>query len=467
MSQDAPSPDDALGRRLDELEKLVAELTQRLRQAEQDNQRLRDENRRLREQLEAAQRAAARQAAPFRREERLKKAEADRKRPGRAAGHLGACRPTPQPDRTEEVPLPACPKCGGPLQDVQRREQFIEEIPPVRPQVVRVITYEGRCPCCGDVESIHPWQTSRAVGAAKVQLGPRALATLAWLNKLLGLTMRKTCRLVQTLLGLRVTPGGLSQALDRMADRLAGDYQGLQDQLRAAPAVFADETSWWVGGPGWWLWTYTTPDTTLYRVDQTRGAAVVQEVLGTRFAGTLVSDCLSTYDPIDCRKHKCLAHHGRAIAKARESPGQKDPRYLREWKNLFTAVRVLHAAAVCGDISPEYLAERRAYLDAWVDRLLAHPCTQPGDAAVQNRLRKQRMHLLGCLSELAAEPTNNRAERSLRPAVIARKLSCGNKTDRGRRTWQILTSLAETCRQRTQDFAHFVTPRLILMSSPG
>ena len=76
---------------------------------------------------------------------------------------------------------------------------------------------------------------------------------------------------------------------------------------------------------------------------------------------------------------------------------------------------------------------------------------------LRHRLSRQREHLLGCLYDLSAEPKNNRVERSLRPAVIARKISCGNKTDRGRWTWQILASLAATCVQRGNDLIDYLT----------
>ena len=98
---------------------------------------------------------------------------------------------------------------------------------------------------------------------------------------------------------------------------------------------------------------------------------------------------------------------------------------------------------------------------------LEEPVTQPGDVAVQNRLLKRWPHLLGCLSEPAAEPTNNRAERQLRPAVISRKVSCGNKTQRGKRTWEILASLAATCQQTTDDFLQYLTVALPLAPQAG
>lgn len=428
-------------------------------------EQLERENRQLREQLGDAERAAARQAGPFRREPRRKVPESQKKRPGRGQGHAGANRAVPkQVDEQVDVPLSGCPKCGGPLTDVLALEQYIEEIPPVRPHVTRLVTYSGECACCGEVHSTHPLQTSRAGGAAKVQLGPRALAFGAFLNKRLGLSMRNTCRVLEQF-GLRLTAGGLSQALVRMADRLGDWFEGLGEDLRRSHAVFADETSWWVGGPGWWLWTFTTPQTTVYQVAESRGSQVVREMLGDEFRGVLVSDCLASYDPIDCRKHKCIAHHLRAIAEALKRPDTPDATYLSGWKRLFAAVTALWRAQP--EMPPAAFLAERARIESAVKRLLDQPLRQPGDVAIQNRLLKQQPHLLGCLYDPAVEPTNNRAERALRPAVIARKISCGNRTDQGRACWEILTSLAQTCHQRGLNFIDELTARLPLATTPG
>ena len=432
-------------------------LLQRIAALEAENRKLRDDNDQLHD--------ATRQAGRFRRPPGNKVPPEARKRPGRKPGHQGCYRqPPPQVDKEVELALPECPHCGSDVRDVQRIEQIIEEILPARAHAIRVVTYEGTCPHCGPVDTRHPWQTSRATGAAKVQLGPRALATATLLNKAYGLSMRKTCRVLEELCGLRLTPGGLSQALDRVAKKMEGTYENLIKRLRSSAAVFADETSWWVGEPGWWLWVFTTPEETVYRVDRSRGSKVVDEVLGEHFGGMLVSDCLSTYDPPPYRKHKCIAHHLRAITKARGSPGTTDPSYLDAWTHLFKAVLI--AYKMRGELSDARFAEIRQELEKSRDRLLARDVSQPGDLSVQNRLVKQRDHLLGCLWEPAAEPTNNRAERSLRPAVIARKVSCGNRTERGRRTWEVLASLGATCTQRGQDFISYLAPRLALASPP-
>src|ERR1700693_6223605 len=130
----------------------------------------------LEEALQAAQRAAHRQAAPFRVEPQ-KRAVAP-KRPGRKRGHPGAFRHQPDPlDEEIEVQLRSCPHCGGTqFNDQHALEQLIEDIPPVRPHVTRLTTYQGTCVGCGQsVRSKHPLQMSLAIGAAGVHLGPRAL----------------------------------------------------------------------------------------------------------------------------------------------------------------------------------------------------------------------------------------------------------------------------------------------------
>lgn len=456
---------EALTIRLRELEQLVRTLQARISQLEGENRQLSDENRRLRQQLEEAQRQTARQAAPFRREERQKVPDSEKKRPGREPGHPGVHRAVPdQIDERVEVSLAGCPRCGAAVENCSPLEQYIEELPPIRPRVTHLITWRGTCPCCGEVSSSHPLQTSRAGGAAKVQLGPRALALGAFLNKRLGLSMRNTCAVLREF-GLKYSAGGLSQALVRTAERVSDWFVQLHHDVRHSPAVYCDETSWWVGAPGWWLWTFTTPGTTLYHVAKSRGSLVIKEVLGPDYSGVLVSDCLGSYDPPVYRKHKCLAHHLRAIAEARKRPDTPDPDYLDHWKAVLRVVNALWKAQP--EMSATIFEAERARIQGVVEQLLNRSVVQPGDQAIQNRLLKQRPHLLTCLHERAVEPTNNRAERALRPAVIARKISCGNRTDRGRHCWEILASLAQTCHQRGLNFLEEFSARLPLAANNG
>src|SRR5262245_22818126 len=209
---------------------------------EQTVRDLLDQNRQLQEKLDEPARAAARQAAPVRRRESQKVPDGSKKRPGRPPGHPGVHRAVP--DHVEahaDVPLTGCPHCGGPVTAVEAIEQFIEEVPPVRPHVTRLVTYRGRCATCGGVHSSHPLQTSMAAGAAKAQLGPRAHALAAALNKQFGLTMRKTCRALRLLAGLRLSPGGLAQAVQRTAAKVLPAFDSLVTEVRGRRVRRRDE----------------------------------------------------------------------------------------------------------------------------------------------------------------------------------------------------------------------------------
>jgi hypothetical protein len=303
-------------------------------------------------------------------------------------------------------------------------------------------------------------QVSLATGAAKVHLGARALALAALLNKHLGLPMRRTCRVLEQLGGLRLTPGGLAQALHRVADKAKGSFLELVAGLRAQSVVYVDETSWWVGGKGSWLWTFTSPDRTIYRVEQSRGKDVVFDTLGAHFGGVLVSDCLATYENLPFTMHKCYAHHLKAIAQARDRKPEDQRAYFHELAALLHAAMMLDRMR--GDLPPQEFARIRRQLDQRATALISPPRGDPDEERVANRLRKRRQWLFTFLDHPDVEATNNRAERALRPAVIARKLSCGNKTQRGKHTWEILASLAATCSQRGQDFVDHLTPSLTI-----
>ena len=104
------------------------------------------------------------------------------------------------------------------------------------------------------------------------------------------------------------------------------------------------------------------------------------------------------------------------------------------------------------DLSLATFSELRLALQHKAVQLLEPPRSEPNEEAVRKRLNKQRDHLFTFLDHDGVDATNNLAERQLRPAVIARKISCGNKTKKGAQTWQILTSLAATCTQRATSF---------------
>ena len=268
------------------------ELRRQLQQALTLLDELRQRNAQLEQRMEQLEREAHRQAAPFRRPDNKRKPQG--KGPGRPKGHPPSFRPPPaQIDEYAEAPLDRCPHCTALVAEQQPIVQIIQDLPPVRLHNLQLTTYRGHCPNCGQVRSTHPAQVSTATGAAGVHLGKNLLALTASLNKHHGLTMRRVCAIFAEHFGLALSPGGLSQAVDRLADKLAQPFAQLQQGLRHSPAVHADETGWWVGGQSRWLWTFTNPQATLYQIDN-RSQEVIRRVLSDDYSGTLISDCLSS-----------------------------------------------------------------------------------------------------------------------------------------------------------------------------
>lgn len=451
----------------DRLIEIILKQAQQIEQLQGQLEALEHANEQLQKQLQEARREGKRQAAPFRRatEERAQAAKA----PGRRAGHRASYRRRTAPiDEHVEVPLRGCPHCGGCVDQVRPIRQVIEEIPPVTPTVFEVVTYRGRCPHCGPVETRHPLQTSRATGAASVHLGPRAQAVALTLVYRHGLTLRRACATLEDFFGLRLSPGGLTQLAHRRSADLQEHEQVLLQAARAASVQYVDETSWWVSQAAksqQWLWVFANREQTLYRVAAQRNRAVLEQVLGPSFEGVLVSDCLNIYDALagevlslKAVQQKCYAHHLKALSEAQacyRALHQGDASsYLHRVRALLRAALALKA--VQGALAPERSGSARCALEAQADRLLASGRADPQEDKVRQRLKKQRRHLFVFLDHEQVTATNNLAERRLRPAVIRRKLSCGNRSERGARTWERLASVMQTCVQQRRSVLEFM-----------
>jgi transposase len=405
--------------------------------------------------LEDELRRSKRQAAPFSKDRPKPKP----KPPGQKPGHAPAFRAAPSPAAVTEtirVPLTTCPRCGTPVRKVADNPPIFQtDLPPIQPIVRRFDTQRGFCPSCRKmVHSRHPNQTSTAVGAAAAQIGPRAKALAADLKHRLGLSFRKITDLFESHFGITLTPGAIVQSNERLAKRAAPAYEDLRLQARQSPAVHLDETGWRIGSRSAWLWVATTKALTFYTIRPSRGHAVVEEILGQRFAGVLASDGLPTYDVVVARwKQTCLAH---LLTRCKDMAASKTRGAVRFPRAVARLLRQAMALRIRGPtLSPHGLAVARGRIEAALDRLLAYHRVDPDNERLAAHLFKHRAHLLTFLDHPEVDPTNNLAERQLRPAVIARKLSAGNRTDRGARTHAILASLAATCRQRRERFTDF------------
>jgi hypothetical protein len=241
---------------------------------------------------------------------------------------------------------------------------------------------------------------------------------------------------------------------------VAPQYEQLPVDLRQSPVVHADETGWWVNGPKWWLWVFATEQMTYYTVIQSRAREVVSSVLGPDFPGTLVSDCLSIYDDVNDQQQKCYSHHLKVISEACQAHPQQGEGYLLQVQALLRTALILKAFQEPTPDPRFELCLQNLKQQTWA--LLHGQRDQPQEEKVRQRLYKQRDHLFTFLKKPEVPATNNLAERQLRPAVIARKISCGNKTLKGALAWARLTSLAATCHQVGRPFVALLMEALRL-----
>ena len=429
---------------------------------EGERDRLRRENERLRQQLDAARRAGFRQAAPF-----SKGAPNPHpRRPGRKSGaRYGRQGHRPMPSTVDDicdVPVPpTCPDCGGAVGDTHVTAQYQEDVPPVRPFVRRFDVHVGQCRGCGRrVQGRHSLQTSDALGAAAVQLGPVAVATAASLNKQLGLSFGKIVTLFADRFGLVVTRGAVVRAVHRAATQAQPTYDALCQTVKTSAMVVADETGWRVHARLQWLWVFVTPDTTVYAILPGRGFDEAATVLGVDFAGILVRDGWAPYRQFTAALHQtCLAHLlRRCRALQIDHPRAALPGQVQDVLQQALAVRDRYAA---GTISLHGVAVARGHLDTRLATVLDRRTTLPAVQRLVAHLDREWPALFGFLHDPSVDATNWRAEQALRGAVITRKVNGGgNRTAHGAVTQHVLASVLRTARQRHLDSVAVLTTLL-------
>ena len=290
------------------------------------------------------------------------------------------------------------------------------------------------------------------------------------------MSKRKVAELFTEQFNLPLSIGGLVQMQHRLAASFTPEYENLAQQAQDSDVLHSDETS---GPPrGWLRWGtqalvvglhqpgFDHAVAAYYRVEEKRNREVIEQVIGHDYQGVLVSDCLVIYDDVCQQQHKCYAHHLKAIRRALQS--EPKSAYLLAWKQL------LQDAIAWKDQQGKLSTQ--AYQDGYIKlairsaELFKKPRSSPAEESIHNRLEKQADHrraapLFVFLMHEQVPATNNAAERSLRPAVVHRKISCGNKTRKGADTWQILASVVTTTEQRkdmsfSQKVAQVIEQRL-------
>lgn len=437
----------------EELAGQVAALREQVRALKAEVHRLRAENARLRGEAPAGAGEPAEEeataAAPPR----------GRKAPPRWAKanvvRVQVRRPrklrTPVPGRRRAVPdrivvhAPAvCPGCAAPLTRgrlVGRRQ--VLELPPVRAAVIEHRVLERTCRHCDTRCRGQMPDLSAEVGADR-RVSWRVAALVAVLRTKLRLPIAQLQWLLGEVWNLRLSVGTLCGLLHEAARAVRPVSAGLVAEARASPVLHLDETSWREAGRGGWVWTLTTPTVRLFRFSTSRAGAVARALLGEETEGTIVSDFYTAYDQCDGLHQRCWAHLLRDIHELTEQ--HPDDTALHAWAAGMHAIYRAAVAwvAAAGGCSPAERDQARRRFEADILALCrAEPAGVP-HAALCQRVERYHPELFTFVADPAVPPTNNAAERALRPLVIARKISGGTRSADGTQTRMLLQSVIAT-----------------------
>ena len=302
------------------------------------------------------------------------------------------------------------------------------------------------CPHCK--KQVEPVVPDALPGAT---LGNRTMVMTSWLHYGLGNTLSQIVDVFNFHFQMKVTPGGLTQMWYRMQTVFFPWYEQLQTEALNAAVLHADETSWRVNGKTHWLWCFANDNLTYYMIDRSRGKPALQKFFIEEFEGTLVTDFLGAYNAVVCgARQGCLVHLLRDLATVDryKRGGKYWPDFAKKLRRLLgDAIRLWRQS----DLSAESRASRRKLLDQRLEEIIK---TDWGDSQAKRlikRLKRHRDDLFTFLDKPGVPFDNNQAERAIRPAVIIRKNSYCNRSERGADTQAVLMSIYRTIEQRGHD----------------
>ena len=411
-------------------------------------------NEELSKQLAELQRGGKRQAAPFSKGRRSSKP----RRPGRKPGTgLFSYRQPPSPDEITEpvvevsVSVEVCPGCGGRLEDEGMGVAYVTDIPPIRrPQVTAYRVQICRCRSCGrQVRGRHPDIGSDQYGASAHRVGRRVMAAAHVLHYGVGVPVRKVPAVLRALTGVEVSQGAISQDALRRATGAVGDaYHKLRTSVGVSRLVHTDDTGWRVGGEPAFLMAFETDEATVYQVRARHRNEEVREVVPSDYGGVMVTDRGRSYDAqalSGVKQQKCLAHVLRSISEVVQTRTGRGRSFGKRLKGLLREAMELWGAYHRGEASDFGVRAERLKREVRY-HLRDRPMADADNYRLQNELgwHDDRGNLLRFLDDPSIEPTNNRAERALRPAVIARKVSHCSKSVEGADAFSAFTSVIRT-----------------------
>ncbi len=381
-----------------------------------------------------------------------------KKKRGGQPGHEKHERPLiPSEQCAETIPLrpTECRRCGAKLwgSDLEPLRHQVWELPEIEPIVTEYQRHRLTCPSCGETTC-----AALPAGVPQGQSGPRLMSFVALLMAYYRQSKRRTAEFLSTLFGQPCSPALSVKIQKQVTAAVRPSYEALAAQLPAQEQLNIDETATKEANGKAWLWTFVARRFTVFAVRATREATALTTFLGEAFCGIVNCDRAKMYWYLG-RLQWCWAHLKRDFQAMIDS-GDRRAQHLGYRLRRATCELFEHWADYGEErISWAALRRRMAPVRRNVECLLLRgtQCGHADTRATCRELHKHRQWLWEFLRHQGVEPTNNAGERSLRHAVIWRKLSFGTQSAGGSRFVETMLTVIETCRQQGRNVFAFLT----------
>jgi len=441
-----------------EAQAYIGTLESRLSALETRVQALQEQNRTFQERLNQTSRNSSRPpSSDSPQSSRPPRPRSGRRRGGQP-GHAGYTRmllPVEDVDEVVVLKPKRCSGCQGPLWgDAPQpfRHQVIE-IPPIQAVVTEYQWHQLACPGCGETTRA-PWPK----GVPSGTYGPRVHATVALCSGSYRLSKRTTGQVMADLFHVPMSVGTISQSEKATTEVLAEPVAAARAYVPEQPVVYLDETSWRQGVKRGWLWVAVTSWVTVFVVRLSRGGQVARELLGESFHGILVTDRYSAYNGYPVRQRQlCWSHLLRDLEAIRGRGGTSaaiGEALLEQAHQMFTWWHRVRGGTLARSTFRSYMTPLRREVE-W----LLKAGSQCGVAKTEGTCReilKRREALWTFVQVEGVEPTNNTAERSIRPGVQWRKGSFGTQSEDGSRFVESMMTVVATLKQQKRNVLDYL-----------
>jgi len=447
--------EEALLQALEELRQTRDQLQAALKELSQDKEQLKQSTEKLRKAEERIGELEKLKTPPpaFVKENKKKPKESEKKprKKREARQNRGRAR-SATPTETVEHRVVNCPDCHLRLGGISlSRLREVIEIPPPPSVVVREHQiYKGWCSNCQKWHETPVDLREEVLGQGRI--GVRLASLIATLRTVMRLPIRQIQLYLETMHQVKVSVGEIVELLHRIASHIQPLVDGIKAQVQKSPASQADETTWREDGINGYVWSVSTPTLRYYEYHHSRAGKVVKSLIGEEYQGVLGSDFYAGYNVHQGLHQRCWVHFlGDMHDLKKLYPNDEG---LLAWVK---GVRTIYDEAVAWaaqarddpGLSPSQQSQARKAQQHIYEQRLLDLCRPYLRVDVPQRVLCERVErFLPELFVFVAIPGvpshNNLAERSIRPLVIARKISGGTRSPKGSQTRMTLTSLFAT-----------------------